>query len=113
MPPMRRMKKYATTSYKTVTTHREIEVEAETPQEAAKLFQEKLEDGFTFNSLSEMVPDPEDPAEEVESECYEVVAHCDGCDAPILTGENYFIWADASTCLDCGGANETHEPVTA
>jgi len=59
-----------------------VEVFAESPAAALKLAKES-NPGFKAECVTEIL------GEDETGKCFEVVAHCEGCDRPIFDGEKY------------------------
>ena len=100
----------------TIPIHRteamDITVFAESHHEALTMVRENHQ-GWHADCVSRIEQDPDEPEGEVVAEDWSVVGGCEGCGKPILTGDKYFAWEDCQTCMDCGGADESHKPLTA
>jgi len=90
-----------------------VQIEAAGPHEAV-IAARAENPGFHADNLIQMHNVPDD--EPAYGDDYSVVSGCESCSRPILTGDKYFQWGGedpVDTCLECGGADETHEPSVA
>lgn len=75
--------------------HKTVEVFAEDPAAALKLAKES-NPGFRAECATEIL------GEDETGKCFEVVAHCEGCDRPIFDGEKYGSDEEGvCICADC------------
>jgi hypothetical protein len=75
--------------------HKTVEVFAESPAAALKLAKES-NPGFKAECATELL------GEDETGKCFEVVAHCEGCERPIFDGEKYGSDEEGvSICADC------------
>jgi hypothetical protein len=93
--------------------HRTATVYADSPHRALEMAL-AIHEGFHADYIAEMGEDPDEPGEELSLREYGITSMCEGCATPILETDGYYQWGgddSAETCMKCGGADESHEPI--